>query len=446
MSHAPHRPIPWFLALLFVPLAGCSQGLPVAPGGGPGGADPDVAGSTLCDVQALFAAQCAACHDGSTPPDLRDDAVLALVGQASALHPDRQLVVAGDPDDSFLYTKITVVADGAGDLMPLGAELDDNAKETVRAWIAGGALASCDGPAEGEGEGEGDVGGEGEGEGDTSSACAVLSTRCASCHYGGAIDVDLRPDAQRDLVGAASPGYAGETLVVAGDPEASFLYQKMAGSQGSSRGGIMPPAGAVSTSELALVRAWIADGAPDDCAGVPPPPPPPPLEPGGDISDHIGNASVVAGFTDRVPSGVTGTCSTDQYWQFGDAESSRMHPGRACLACHQAEGEGPRRGFLGTVVQAVDDSNDCRGVGDVRVDILDDGDGSVLATTTTNNAGNFIIESSTLCTQTSCPPYRVRLTLDGRTRDMLTPQTSGDCNTCHSAAGTDGAPGRIVAP
>ncbi|MCC7070753.1 MAG: hypothetical protein IT383_05490 [Deltaproteobacteria bacterium] len=444
MSYALPCRSPCYAVLVAAALAGCPQGTAVAPGHAD--EDPGPAGSTLCEVQELFAAQCVACHDGSTPPDLRDDAVLALVGQPSVLHPERVLVVAGDPEGSFLYAKITAVSDGDGDLMPLGAELDDSQRETVRAWIAAGATASCE--LAGEGEGEGDPGGEGEGEGENATACAVLSNRCASCHNGGAIDVDLRADAQQELVGAASPGYPGEMLVVAGDPDASFLYRKMAGTQGPNRRGIMPPDGAVGAAELALVRAWIADGALDDCSASPPPPPPPPppLEPGGDISEHIGAPSLVAGFSDRVPSGVTGSCSTDQYWQFGNAESSRMHPGRACLECHQSEGEGPRRGFLGTVTQTVDDSNDCRGVGDVRVDIIDDDDGSVLATATTNSAGNFIIESSTLCTQASCPPYRVRLTLDGRTRDMLAPQTSGDCNACHSAAGSEGAPGRIVAP
>ena len=156
--------------------------------------------------------------------------------------------------------------------------------------------------------------------------------------------------------------------------------------------------------------------------------------------DHIVDDS------NRVPGGVTGTCSTDQYWQFGDTESSRMHPGRPCLECHQRENEGPQLGFLGTIQQDLNDTNDCRGVGDITVDILDDADGSVMATTTTNNAGNFIIENSDLCTQASCLPYRVRLTLDGRSREMLTAQTDGDCMKCHTAVGVDGAPGRIVAP
>jgi hypothetical protein len=246
-------------------------------------------------------------------------------------------------------------------------------------------------------------------------------------------------------VGAVSPGYAGRTLVVAGNPEASFLFQKMAGTQGAGGRGIMPPAGAVTAAELELVRAWIAEGAPDDCNGVPPPPEPLPIEPGGDISGHIAAPSIVQGYSSSVPSGVTGTCSTGQYWQFRDRESSRMHPGRACLECHIREDEGPTRGFLGTVQQNVNDSDDCRGVGDTLVEILNDVDGSVMASTTTNNAGNFIIESAQ-CAGASCPPYRVRLTLDGRTREMLTPQTNGDCMSCHTAAATDLAPGRIVAP
>jgi hypothetical protein len=218
----------------------------------------------------------------------------------------------------------------------------------------------------------------------------------------------------------------------------------MSGTQGAGNGAIMPPSGAVSAAELELVRQWIVDGAPADCAGVEPPPPAV-YEPGGDISSHIAAPNPQQGFSDRVPAGVSGTCSTSQYWQFGDAESRRMHPGRACLACHISEREGPRRGYLGTVQQHINDSDDCRGVSDVRVEILDDATDAVIASTVTNDAGNFIIKSAA-CAGATCPPYRVRLTLDGRTREMLTPQTNGDCMSCHTAEGVAGAPGRIVAP
>ena len=90
--------------------------------------------------------------------------------------------------------------------------------------------------------------GEGEGEGEPDSACAVLAARCVACHSGGSLPVDLRPVALPALTGAASPTYPGHTLVVAGDPDASLLFQKMAGTQPAGTGGVMPPSGAVSAA------------------------------------------------------------------------------------------------------------------------------------------------------------------------------------------------------
>ena len=189
-------------------LGGCPQGLATDPPGGPDGlVDGGPVGSdgTLCAVQAVFDVSCVGCHDGSGAfPDLREGATAMLVGLPSELHPERMLVVAGDPDASFLFTKISGVVAGDGELMPIGDPLETAAIATVRAWIAGGARSTCDEPAEGEGAGEG----EGEGEPD-GSACSILSVRCATCHDGGGIEPDLRPEAQAALVNAPSPGSPG---------------------------------------------------------------------------------------------------------------------------------------------------------------------------------------------------------------------------------------------
>lgn len=41
-------------------------------------------------------------------------------------------------------------------------------------------------------------------------------------------------------------------------------------------------------------------------------------------------------------------------------------------------------------------------------------------------------------------PYTARVVVNGVvTSQMLTPQTNGDCNSCHTALGAQGAPGRI---
>ena len=43
-------------------------------------------------------------------------------------------------------------------------------------------------------------------------------------------------------------------------------------------------------------------------------------------------------------------------------------------------------------------------------------------------------------------PMRAKVVRGDKERVMLTPQSTGDCNSCHKQAGTVAAPGRIVAP
>jgi hypothetical protein len=57
-----------------------------------------------------------------------------------------------------------------------------------------------------------------------------------------------------------------------------------------------------------------------------------------------------------------------------------------------------------------------------------------------NGSGNF--SSST----TIRLPYTAKVIANGAERAMGTPQTNGDCNACHTQAGTMNAPGRIVVP
>ena len=75
----------------------------------------------------------------------------------------------------------------------------------------------------------------------------------------------------------------------------------------------------------------------------------------------------------------------------------------------------------------------------VTVEITDV-NGKVI-TTTTNAVGNFATNASFKA------PYTARIyDAAGNERKMIKAQTSGDCNTCHTAAGLNNAPGRIVAP
>jgi cytochrome c553 len=134
------------------------------------------------------------------------------------------------------------------------------------------------------------------------------------------------------------------------------------------------------------------------------------------------------GFDVTPPAGAAGeACSTGQWWVEGDEESSMMHPGGDCIDCHTREGEGPR--FV---------EDDCRGIPEVQVELLDL-DGAVFLTLQSNAAGNFFSSAAL----TGNTPYTARITYEGRTSEMSTPQTDGACMSCHTA---EGSSGRIVVP
>ena len=148
-----------------------------------------------------------------------------------------------------------------------------------------------------------------------------------------------------------------------------------------------------------------------------------------------------SGYTATVPAGASAdACSTAQWWNVGDRESETMHPGNNCIECHAQE-HGPDLVVAGTVMGRFHDEDDCRGIPGVSVDIIAS-DGSVAGTLTTNAAGNFLAQGDL----SGIAPYTVRLTFEGRTREMTTPQTSGNCMECHTQTGANGAPGRILLP
>ena len=132
-------------------------------------------------------------------------------------------------------------------------------------------------------------------------------------------------------------------------------------------------------------------------------------------------------------------CSTNSDWTQGDQRSPLMHPGGACIECHSA-GEGPKFALAGTVMAATHDDTDCNGAEGAMVEITG-ADGTVTKLTA-NAAGNFYSESNAALST----PYTVKIIQGTKARVMVASQTVGDCNTCHTAAGANGAPGRILLP
>ncbi len=148
-------------------------------------------------------------------------------------------------------------------------------------------------------------------------------------------------------------------------------------------------------------------------------------------------------------------CVSNSLWQYGNAGSAGMNPGLACRACHLGQnfnGQNPQGisktsrayYFIGTVFADAHARNLCISPppAGAKIEILDK-NGTVVSTLTPNAYGNFFSSSTGT---TIALPYTARVTANGKSARMLTPQTSGDCNTCHTDQGLQGAPGRIYWP
>ena len=96
---------------------------------------------------------------------------------------------------------------------------------------------------------------------------SVFTPSCATstCHAGGAPAAGLNLEMANSytmLVGIQSGQDPAFVRVLAGSPDNSYLVQKLEGS--ASGGGIMPPGGALSQTNIDMIRQWISDGAIDD--------------------------------------------------------------------------------------------------------------------------------------------------------------------------------------
>jgi hypothetical protein len=191
----------------------------------------------------------------------------------------------------------------------------------------------------------------------------------------------------------------------------------------------MPPSVGGSPSEITLFTDFRANGLPDcpSDGGT-----------GGGAGGGGGGGAGGGG------GGIAATtCTSGVNWNFGNSFGQRMNPGEACAACHQARRQGPLAGFMGTVYPNPHEATLCTVItvpSGLTVDILDS-TGAVRRSFAISglNDGNFY--GGSVGTPS---PYTARVVLNGVVKSqMVTPQTNGDCNVCHTAQGAQGAPGRI---
>jgi hypothetical protein len=193
----------------------------------------------------------------------------------------------------------------------------------------------------------------------------------------------------------------------------------------------MPPVGspAATSAEIASLQSWISAGYPTTgCSTVTTP--------------------ADAG-TPPDPFSAAPTCTSGKTWTGGTNGSPSMQPGVACINCHASSGgEAPTFTIAGTVYPTAHEPDQCNGVNgttDGAQVVITDANNKTI-TITPNSVGNFY------STVAVAKPFTAKVTYMGRERDMTTPQTSGDCNACHTQAGTavpagtTAAPGRIILP
>jgi cytochrome c5 len=243
---------------------------------------------------------------------------------------------------------------------------------------------------------------------------ALLENRCIACHDG------KHPGSPRLL------DYADLTAPSKADPSKSMAQMALIRMRSTTSPMPPPPAAPPDQIEIETFETWVILGTPKrPTACTDPPPAKDPWPPATTKND-----------------GGAPQCATGKAWTQGNTGSPLMHPGGACNACHQVSG-GPNLQFGGTVYPAAHEPDDCVGSAPpptITVTITDSKGRSLDATV--NASGNFYIDRAGKL----FPPFKASLSDGTKTRAMNGSVTSGDCNSCHTADGLNGAPGRIMAP
>jgi len=268
---------------------------------------------------------------------------------------------------------------------------------TFLAFACGGTSATG-----GDG-GNNNGGGDGGGASGADLPCAVanvLNTYCASCHASASSSSMIAISSYADLM-ATSKSDPNKTV-------AQLSVDRM-------KNGTMPPSGgsAPTASEIAAFEAWVTNGAsmgscdPND----------------GGVADPFAGPHM---------------CTSGKTYSFGNSAS--MEPGNACIQCHATKFGAPKFTIAGTVYPSAHEPSRCYATGVAGAVVVITDKNGAKTNLTVNSVGNFY------STKAIAAPYTAEVQFQGRTRAMAGPQTSGDCNTCHTENGTMNAPGRILLP
>lgn len=243
---------------------------------------------------------------------------------------------------------------------------------------------------------------------------AVLENRCIACH-----------DGSRAVPMLTYGDLAKKSSV---DPTKTIAELALIRMQSTTSPMPPPPAVGPEPDEIAIFDAWAKAGFPKaDKACTDPPPDGGTMDAGPVLDGAVADGGDAGAF-----------CTSGVLWNQANTPSPLMNPGLACNACHQISG-GPNLRIGGTVYTALNEKDLCYGKPNLIVRVTA-ADGKQFDLPV-NNAGNFLLDK-----MNPKPPFKA-MVIDGqKTRAMQGSVTSGDCNSCHTQAGKNGAPGRIIAP
>jgi len=270
-----------------------------------------------------------------------------------------------------------------------------------------GAAASVDAAVYGDGINTTGMGaGTGAATGLPCDVQQLLENRCIGCHLGPSPPALLN--------------YA-DLLKPSSDP-AKNLAQKSVERMKSTTSP-MPPAPAVAptAAEIATFEAWVTAGTPM-----------------GAVCTPAGDAGAPDAGGGTNPYNTPTVCTSNTTWNGGNEGTSVMRPGGACITCHTMRG-GPAYTVAGTVYPTAHEPNDCNGVNGAVTVVVTDANG-VVTNIAVNSVGNFNSRANIAA------PFHVKVTNGAKVRAMGGALTAGDCNSCHTVTGVNGAPGRVMAP
>lgn len=204
---------------------------------------------TWADLGPFFQERCAICHAGEGAPlGLRLDAyATALAGSE-----DGPVLVAGDPAGSELIRRVRGISQPA---MPLvGEPLTEAEIARIEAWVLAGLPEGAPAPIA-----EAPAAPGPDDPVTFAHVAPILLQRCVKCHSDvreGGPPEGLRLDT---LAGVLAGGE--RVVVVPGNPDASEIVRRVEGTAQPRMPFDGPPW--LSDDEIALIRRWIAGGAPD---------------------------------------------------------------------------------------------------------------------------------------------------------------------------------------